>query len=186
MTRKMKCQRSFHDAQMVAKRFAKEGPRVAAVLALYGGKKLQYSAVPGFIDEDTDTMKQIALFTPDGRKWTTAYKDNPMADLELRRAALEASGWHTEFRNGEPESGYTGMIAVESDPAAFWPWFLELCRKNDWQWTLQTCEPHDKFKGRHFVFWLHDSNDLDAEADGDTPEISGCRAVIAASKRGSK
>ncbi len=52
---------------------AKAGPRVAAVLALYGGKKLQYAAVPGYLDCDTDTMKQIALFTPDGRMW--AVKD---------------------------------------------------------------------------------------------------------------
>lgn len=46
--------------------FARQGPRVAAV-ALYADER--YLALCGFIDRDTDDIKQIALITPDGRVW---------------------------------------------------------------------------------------------------------------------
>lgn len=66
----VKASRSFVAALDKAKKLAKAGPRVAAVLALSGnGKKLRYAAVPGYMDSDTDGMKQVRLLTPDGREW---------------------------------------------------------------------------------------------------------------------
>lgn len=57
--------RAYVSAVRAARGFAKEGPRVAAVVK--HGKS--YSALAGFIDADTKAIKQIALVTPDGRVW---------------------------------------------------------------------------------------------------------------------
>ena len=50
-----------------ARKFAKDGPRVAAILAAaLDGKQ---AAAAGFIDADLPNVKQVALVTPDGRVW---------------------------------------------------------------------------------------------------------------------
>lgn len=51
-----------------AKKFAQDGPRVAAVIERMK-PYFSYQAIPGFIDCDTEEMKQIVLVTPDGRLW---------------------------------------------------------------------------------------------------------------------
>ena len=48
-----------------ARIMAARGPRVAAVLKSKG----KFSAVPGFMDNDTAKVKQVLLVTPDGRLW---------------------------------------------------------------------------------------------------------------------
>ncbi len=52
-----------------AKKFAKAGPRVAAVLQRMGEKGVEYKSAPGYMDADNDEIQQIALVTPDGRVW---------------------------------------------------------------------------------------------------------------------
>lgn len=82
-----------------------------------------------------------------------------MVNLELRKAALEASGWKFvkvksdapggfSWRVGEhaPDFGITDrtldlilprLPAVESDPGVSESWFLAWCDKERWDWTLQ-------------------------------------------------
>ena len=59
---------TLHDAITKAKRFAAEGPRVAAVLHL-NGKFDEFEAIPGYVDADTEHIKQVRLVTPDGQEW---------------------------------------------------------------------------------------------------------------------
>lgn len=66
---KKKLSTDFETALNRARQFAKEGPRVAAVLKDRKSKK--YCAIAGFIDEDLDIAKQVCLVTPDGRAWHT-------------------------------------------------------------------------------------------------------------------
>ena len=65
----LKYNRSFFTACENAKRFAAEGPRVAAVIADRRSGKLKYSAAPGFMDYSQPKLEQVVLFTPDGQEW---------------------------------------------------------------------------------------------------------------------
>lgn len=72
--------------------------------------------------------------------------------------------------------------AVEDDPGESEPWFLEWCEKNGFQWQLNTCNPHDGFEAVHVVAWIYNSeNDMDFEAEADTPSLARAKAVIQAS-----
>lgn len=53
-----------------AKKLAKAGPRVSAVV--YSPKEDEYGAAPGFMDADLPHFKQVLLVTPDGRVWEPA------------------------------------------------------------------------------------------------------------------
>ena len=144
-----------------------------------------------------------------------------MADLELRKAALEASGltvemwpcYHYEcgswcpywdlrctfdalsevekarwkdklcivdIREDSP-SRHIYAAAVESDPGAFWPWFLGLCREHRWDYW---------FQGGSLIIpddcYLYEADGDDkpvGRGEGATPQEAGCKAVIAAAKR---
>jgi hypothetical protein len=55
-----------------ARRLAKIGPRVSAILKINSidpNVNGTYKAVPGFMDNDTGNLKQVVLVTPDGRLW---------------------------------------------------------------------------------------------------------------------
>lgn len=65
---KIKASRSFFSAIEKAKKLAAEGPRVAAILVPTSGR-LQYIAIPGYLDKDGENYRQIRLVTPDGRVW---------------------------------------------------------------------------------------------------------------------
>lgn len=55
-------------AVKAARQFARQGPRVAAILQ--SGRS--YYAVPGYIDTNKPGVKQIRLITPDGKIWKPA------------------------------------------------------------------------------------------------------------------
>lgn len=65
----VKFSRGFGAAIANAKRFAIQGPRIAAV-AIVRVPRLKYVALPGFIDRDEAGLEQVLLVTPDGREWT--------------------------------------------------------------------------------------------------------------------
>lgn len=74
----------FKEAETAAKKLAKAGPRVAAILN--GNDKPYWAAVPGYVDGNDCLPKgttQEFLVTPDGRVWS------PIADEELRRRGLK-------------------------------------------------------------------------------------------------
>jgi hypothetical protein len=64
----MKACRSYAVAIQRARKFAIDGPRVAAVLVVRK-PRLKYFAAPGFIDANTNGIEQVLLVTPDGRAW---------------------------------------------------------------------------------------------------------------------
>lgn len=134
-------------------------------------------------------------------------------NLELRRQALEADGWkivntgaldgcvhpwfewirmdgtRTNMRWTTPDGVLahcnSGLPAIESSPAAFWPWFLAWCDKNGYKecWMLMPSAG-----GFHFTIVRRSSegsidggNDIDVRAA--TIEEAGCLAVVAAKGR---
>lgn len=124
-------------------------------------------------------------------------------DLELRKAALEATGykvvagaanryWRVVGPNGEqygtvyddagPEAAWQFAPEIEDSSGVSEPWFLEWCEKNEVCWQIQTCEPHGEHTGLHYVAWLHDHSDMDIEAEGLTPSEARAKAVVEASK----
>ena len=116
-----------------------------------------------------------------------------MIDLELRRKALEASGWtdvdycgHPHFLVGippkdakdvKPCDSYGGKRfrhapAVESDPSAFWLWFLAWCGDRYW-WRLEPMT-----EGFQFELCVEGHYSERVIGEGPTVEAAGCRAVI--------
>lgn len=57
---------SFAEALEIAQQYAKH-PRVSCVVT--NEEKSTFNALPGYMDKDTNNVKQIALVTPDGRVW---------------------------------------------------------------------------------------------------------------------
>ncbi len=68
--------KSLYAAIEKATQYAREGPRVSAVLTA-GSPRPKYIAVEGFLDFDGDELKQIMLITPDGRQWTEGVEVKP-------------------------------------------------------------------------------------------------------------
>jgi integral membrane sensor domain MASE1 len=66
---------SIASAIALARKSAGIGPRVSAILSM--GDTLLVA--DGFMDTDTDDLKQIVLVTPDGRLWV------PMSEAAVRK-----------------------------------------------------------------------------------------------------
>ena len=128
-------------------------------------------------------------------------------NLELRRAALLACGW-TFRKSTRTHAGVKGCVivskpggrssvygdfasssmnsvlyllpAVESDPGAFWPWFLAVCRTREWHW---------RFKGGSLVIdddctlYKATSGVILTSQYGANPCEAGCKAVVAARRK---
>lgn len=139
-----------------------------------------------------------------------------MIDIELRRKALEASGWKIESRRVirhactdptdlvnrtfilKPNGGIAVSFntdayattdvaeflpAVEHDPRISEPWFLAWCEKHNFEWSLQTCNPHDQWAAPHIVLWIANHElDVDFEVEGATMSECRAKAVIASNK----
>ena len=146
-----------------------------------------------------------------------------MADPELRKAALEASGltvemwpcyhdlsgyWRpywdlhgtfdalgkaekarwkdklgvVDIREDNP-SRYTYAAAVESDPGAFWPWFLQWISERDANFVLYDWFSDVQQTIRVFGMELMFKDGGKVQKQGVTVEEAGCKAVIAAAKR---
>lgn len=123
-----------------------------------------------------------------------------LTGLDLRRAALEALGWKTEWYSGdawwlvnpdgnklcgdeeEPDSLWSSAPAIESDPAVSEPMFLEWCEKNGYSWLIYNAS------GRVDVIIRDRENDADSltghawSASGSTPSEARARAIVAASQ----
>jgi hypothetical protein len=65
---------NYPDALRKARRLAKAGPRVAAVVRLFRGKDAEWDALPGYAcDADNPEglrFRQVALVDPDGVVYT--------------------------------------------------------------------------------------------------------------------
>ncbi len=120
-----------------------------------------------------------------------------MADLELRRKALEASGWTDECPD-DPKRGCESYIcrsdgmgrfrhkntlpAVESDPGVSEPWFLEWCGKRGY-WARMTMTskrvgimlevPYKGMAAGHYI----------CDVEGATPSEARAKAVIEAARK---
>ena len=120
-----------------------------------------------------------------------------LSGLELRRRALERTGWtdigHCRhptllsgiFPKGARHGGMCDAIngrlahlpAVESDAGISEPWFLEWCEKNGWLFTLTL-----DVNGLRLELFRRSRHIASFEVSGATPSEARARAVVAATE----
>ena len=113
-----------------------------------------------------------------------------MTNLEIRKAALEATGWYCGKGGwwygpqGARCEDVEYLPAVESDPAAFWPWFLKWCEENEISFDLD--RDHYDDQGMRFCIGLRKRKAIMevGRASAATIELAGCMVVIAAVEGG--